>query len=146
MNTIGKSLVSLLAGILAFLVVGVGVTEALASYVWPSAMLGLLAGLVAGAVAIPFMYLGLTYRNERREAGQPSVKTRRRLRTLLGATAGFVLGGGLAMAAVSTQAVGLATTVLLVGFPAGLLAAVVGGYLAFRRSPVDRQPPGSATQ
>jgi len=146
MNTIGKSLVSLLAGALAFLVVGVGVTEALASYVWPSAILGLPAGLVAGAVAIPFTYLGLTYWSERRETGRASIQTRRRLRTLVGATGGFVLGGGLAMVVVSTQAVGLVTAMFLVGFPAGLLAAVVGGYLAFRRSPVDRQPPGSATR
>ncbi|WP_135303720.1 hypothetical protein [Haloarcula amylovorans] len=143
MNTLRKSVVSLLAGILAFAIVGVGVTEALAPHVWPSAMLGLPAGFVAGMVALPLTYLGLTYRTERRATGHASVRTRRRLRTFAGATVGFVVGGGLAMGVVWTQAIGLATAIVFVGFPVGLLSAVVAGYLAFRRSSVDRQPPGS---
>ncbi|MEF8851665.1 MAG: hypothetical protein V5A28_04475 [Haloarculaceae archaeon] len=146
MNTLVKSLASLLAGILAFVVVGVTVTELLAPHVWPSAMLGLPAGLVAGTVALPLTYLGLTYWSERRETGRASTRTRRRLVTLTGATVGFLVVGGLAMVVVWTAAVGLATAMLLVGFPAGLLGAVAGGYLAFRRSPVDRQPPDSAAQ
>jgi hypothetical protein len=146
MNTLFKSLVSLLAGVLAFAVVGVGVTAALDPYVWPSALLGLPAGLVAGTVALPLTYLGLTYWSEQRETGQASAKTRRRLRTLVGATVGFLVVGGLAMAVVWTMAVGLATAMVFVGVPAGLLGAAVAGYLAFRRSPVDRGPPGSAAQ
>jgi len=144
MNTLVKSLASLLAGVLAFAVVGVAVTELLAPYVWPSAMLGLPAGLVAGTVAVPLTYLGLTVLNERRETGRATARTRRRLRTLAGATAGFLVVGGLAMGVLWTQAVGLAAAMLFVGFPAGLLGAAVAGYLAFRRSPVDHRPPESA--
>ena len=143
MHTLAKSLVSFVAGTLAFAVVGVGVTEALAPYVWPSAMLGLPAGIFAGAVAFPFTYLGLTYWEQRRETGRASAVTRRRLRTLGGATAGFVIGWVSSTAALSTQGVGLATGVILVGLPVGVLAAVAVGSLAFRRSPVDRRPPGS---
>jgi hypothetical protein len=141
MNTLVRSLASLLAGVLAFAVVGVGVTALLDPYVWPSALLGLPAGLVAGTVALPLTYLGLTARGERRETGRVSARTGRRLRTLAGATVGFLVVGGLAMAVVWTMAVSLATAMVFVGFPAGLLGAVVAGYLAFRRSPVDRQPP-----
>lgn len=143
MNKILKSVASLLAGVLAFVVVGVGVTEALDPYIWPSAMLGLPAGIIAGMVALPLTYLGLTYWGEERETGQASAKTRRRLWTLVGATAGFIIGGGLAMAVISMQAVGLASAILFAGFPVGLLSAIVVGYLAFRRSAVERRPPGS---
>jgi len=48
-----KCLGSLLVGVLGFLAVGIGVTEALDPYVWPSAMLGLPAGIVAGAALLP---------------------------------------------------------------------------------------------
>ncbi|MBX0296719.1 hypothetical protein [Haloarcula nitratireducens] len=146
MNTLRKSVVSLFAGVLAFAIVGVGVTEALAPHIWPSAMLGLPAGLVAGLVALPLTYLGLTYRTERRATGRASARTRRRLRTVAGATVGFVVGGGLAMAVVWTQAIGLATAIVFVGFPVAFLSAIVAGYIAFRRSPVDRQPPSSPMQ
>jgi hypothetical protein len=146
MNKLVKSITSLLVGMLAFAVVGIGVTEALAPYVWPSAMLGLPAGLIAGAVALPLTYLGLTYWSERRETGEASAKTRRRLRTLAGATVGFVGGGGLAVAVVSTQAVPLASAMLFAGFPVGVLSAMVVGYLAYRRGPVEKQPPNSTPQ
>mgnify|MGYP000135606211 CR=1 FL=1 len=141
MNTFVKSLASLLAAVLVFAAVGIGVTALLDPYLWPSAMLGLPAGLLAGTVALPLTYLGLTYRDEQRETGRASARTRRRLRTLAGATAGFLVVGGLALAVVWTQAVAFAGAMLFVGVPAGLVGAVVGGYLAFRRSPVDRQPP-----
>ncbi|MBV0925190.1 hypothetical protein KTS45_13375 [Halomicroarcula limicola] len=109
-------------------------------------MLGLPAGLVAGIVALPLTYLWLTARTERRAAGRASARTRRRLRTLVGATVGFAVGGGLAMAVIWTQAVGLAAAIVFAGFPVALISAAVAGYLAFRWSPVDRQPPGSAVQ
>lgn len=143
MNTLAKSIVSLVAGVIAFAVVCIGVTEALAPYVWPSVMLGLPAGLVAGTVTVPLTFLGLRYREERRETGAVSAETRRRLRTLGGATAGFVLGWVLSTAAFSTQGVGLATTMILVGLPVSAFAAVTVGYIAVRRSPDDRRPPGS---
>lgn len=144
MNKAVKAIAGVLVGMLAFAVVGVAVTEALDPYVWPSAMLGLPAGLVAGAVALPLTYLGLTYWSERKETGQASAQTRRRLRTLAGATVGFVGGGGLAVAVIWTQAVGLATAMLFAGFPVGVLSGAVVGYLAYRQGPVEREPPGSA--
>jgi len=143
MNKLVKSIASLLVGILAFVVVGVAVTEALSPYVWPSLMLGVPAGLVAGAVALPLTYLGLTYWGERRETGQASEKTRRRLRSLAGATVGFAGGGGLAVAVVWTQAVGLASAMLFAGVPVGVLSAVVVGYLAYRSGPGDQPQQGS---
>lgn len=144
MNKILKSVASLVAGVFAFVVVGVGVTAALDPYVWPSAILGLPAGIAAGLVVFPFTFLGLTYWSEQREEGQASPTTRRRLWTLAWATAGFVVGAGLGMAVISTQAVGLSAALLFAGFPFGVLTAVIVGYLAFRRKTVDRRPPGSA--
>lgn len=57
MDTIATSLSSLLVGVLSFVVVGVGVTEALAPYIWPSALIGVPVGLLAGAISIPITYL-----------------------------------------------------------------------------------------
>jgi putative flippase GtrA len=146
MNTILRYVVSILAGILAFAVVGIGVTEALAPSIWLSALIGIPAGVLAGLCAIPLTYLGLSYWSERRKTGEVSATTRRRFWTLLGAIGGFVLGGGLAMAILSTQGSGLASAIILAGFPVGLLSAVLVGYLTFRRSSVDRRPPGSTAQ
>jgi putative flippase GtrA len=143
MTKLATSIVSLLVGVLAFAVVGVGVTEALASRIWLSAMIGLPAGIIAGAIATPLTYLGVRYWRERQEMGRASATTRRRLRTLIGATVGFLVGGGLAMAIVSTQAVPLASSMLFAGFPVGLLSALVVGYLTFRRGPSDGGPSGS---
>lgn len=146
MNKILNIAASLVVGVLVSVAVGVGVTEMLDPYVWPSLMLGLPAGLVAGAVALPLTYIGLTARSERRETGSVSTRTRRQLRTLISATAGFVVGGGLAMAVLWTQAVGLATAMLFGAAPVGLVTAAVAGYLAFRSKPGDRRPPSSTTQ
>lgn len=133
--------VSLVVGGLVFVVAGIGVTEALGPYVWPAAMIGLPVGIVAAAVAVPLTYLGLSYRAERRATGRASAKTRRRLRTLAGATVGFVCGGGLAMAILWTQAVGLAAALAFGGLPVGLLSALVTGYLAFRWDSADKTAP-----
>ena len=146
MNTITKSLASLLVGVLSFVVVGVGVTEALAPYIWPSALIGVPAGLLAGTVSIPITYLGVTYWSERRETGQASATTRRRLRTVVGASLGFIGGSVLGVVILSTQAIGIATAIIFAGLPIGLLAAVVVGYLTFRRGPSNRRPPNSTPQ
>lgn len=146
MNTIAKSLASLLVGVLSFVVVGVGVTEALAPYIWPSALIGVPAGLLAGTISIPITYLGVTYWSERRKTGQASATTRRRLRTVVGASLGFIGGGGFAVALLSTQAVGIAAAMIFAGLPVGLLAAVVAGYLTFRRGPFNGRPPRSTLQ
>jgi len=74
-----KRLGSLLVGVLSFLAVGISVTEALEPYVWPSAMLGLPAGLIAGTALLPLTYLGLTYWEERTATGTASPETSRRL-------------------------------------------------------------------
>jgi hypothetical protein len=42
--------VALSAGVVAFLVVAVAVTEILSSRIWPSAVVGLPAGILAGVV------------------------------------------------------------------------------------------------
>ncbi|APW99605.1 hypothetical protein CHINAEXTREME_18325 [Halobiforma lacisalsi AJ5] len=143
MNTVLKLVGSLFVGVLAFLVVGIGVTEALDPYVWPSLMLGLPAGLVAGIALIPLTYLGFTYREEVAATGQASERTARRLRATVAGIAGFVVGGGLATAALSTGAVGLATAMLFGGLPVGLVVAAVAAFLASRRGRSDRTAPGS---
>ena len=69
MRTILKATVSLLVGFLAFVGIGVSVTEILAPHIWPSAMIGLPTGIFAGIVAVPLTYLAVTYWSERQETG-----------------------------------------------------------------------------
>jgi hypothetical protein len=56
------TLLSLLAGAVALLVVGVAVTELLASRVWPSLLVGIPAGLVAGTVTTAVVWRWLRRR------------------------------------------------------------------------------------
>ncbi|WP_265109907.1 hypothetical protein [Halosolutus halophilus] len=143
MNTAIKIAGSLFVGVLGFLGVGIGVTEALAPHVWPSAMLGLPAGLTIGLALVPLTYLGITYREERAATGHPSVRTARRFWATVAAIGGFVGGGGLAMAVLWTQAVGLATAMLFGGLPVGVVTAVLAAYLVFRRDGTGRASPDS---
>ncbi|MFC4541375.1 hypothetical protein ACFO5R_05485 [Halosolutus amylolyticus] len=143
MNTVLKIAGSLLVGVLGFLAVGIGVTEALAPYVWPSAMLGLPAGLVVGIALAPLTYLGVTYWEERAAAGQVTERTARRFWTTVAAIGGFVGGGGLAMAVLWTQAVGLATAMIFGGLPVGIVTAVLAAYLVSRRDWTGRASPSS---
>lgn len=129
-----KYLGSLLVGVLGFLAVGIGVTEALDPYVWPSAMLGLPAGIVAGAAVLPLTYLGLTYWEERTATGTASPETSRRLWATVAAILGFLGGGGLAMIVLSTQAMGLVTAILFGGVPVGIVSAVLAAYFVFHRN------------
>ncbi|MFT4920968.1 MAG: hypothetical protein ACI8XM_000160 [Haloarculaceae archaeon] len=69
MHRVIKLAGSLLAGVLAFLVVGIGVTAALAPYVWPSLLLGLPAGIAAGIAVAPLAYLLVTYWEGRPPSG-----------------------------------------------------------------------------
>lgn len=133
MNTILKAVASVFVGALALVLVGGGVTAVLDPYVWPALMLGLPAGLVAGLFAVPLTYLGLTYWAERAESGRASARTSRRFWALVGGVAGFVVGGGLAMAVLATQAVGVASAMLFGGFPVGFVAAALAAFLVFRR-------------
>lgn len=143
MNKYVKGLASLVVGVLGFLVVGIGVTELLDPYVWPSLMLGLPVGLVVGIALIPLTYLSLTYREERRATGTASENTVRRFWTTTAALFGFVTGGGLAVVVLSTQAMGLASAILLAGFPVGIVSGVLAAYLVFRRDWERRSPPAS---
>ena len=143
MNRYSKAVTSLLIGVCGFLVVGVAVTELLAPYVWPSLMLGVPVGLIAGVVLVPLTYLGVTYFEERRATGTASERTVRRFWATAAALVGFVAGGGLAVAAFTTQAVGLASAMLFAGLPVGVVTGVLAAYLVLRRHKRRRYPPAS---
>lgn len=132
MNRLPRALLSVAVGILVFLGVTVAVTEGLAPFVWPSLMLGVPAGVVAGVAAVPLVFLGIAYRSERRNTGRASERTRRHLSITAAAIGGFVVGSGLTLAVMMTQAIGLATAILAALF-AGLLAAVLAGIAVARR-------------
>lgn len=140
MDTFARALVSLVAGVVAAVAVGVGVTALLAPYVWPSALVGLPVGLVAGVATVALAWLGVAYRAERAETGHASATTVRRLWTTLAAVVGFVLGGALAVAVLATQAVGLATALLTGGLPVGLVSAAVAAVLVSRRIRTRERP------
>lgn len=143
MNKRTKAIASLFVGVLGFFVVGIGVTELLDPHVWPSLMLGLAAGLIVGVALIPLTYLGVTYWEERRATGTGSQDTVRRFRTTAAAFVGFVAGGGIAVAVLSTQATGLASAILLAGLPAGAVSGTLAAYLVFRRDS-GRRPPSTS--
>ena len=134
MGKLFKRLGSLLVGVLGFLAVGIGVTVALDPYIWPSAMLGLPAGIIAGAALLPLTYIGLTYWEERTTTGTASPETSRRLWATVAALLGFLGGGGLAMIVLSTQAIGLAAAMLFGGVPFGIVSAVLAAYFVFHRN------------
>ncbi|HKJ58498.1 MAG TPA: hypothetical protein VKA37_04660 [Halobacteriales archaeon] len=146
MTKLTRAIGSLVVGGIAFVVVGVGVTEGLAPYIWPSAMLGLPAGLVAGVATVAMAYLGLTYRAERAEAGRASTRTVARFWATAAAILAFVLAGGAAMLVLAAGAVGLATAMLLGGLPIGIVAALVAGYVVDRRVRVRHPPRGPTPQ
>lgn len=136
-----RFLVSLFGGLVAALAVGVGVTAALDPYLWPSALVGLPAGVVAGVTALPLTYFGLAYLAERRR-GRVSTSTAARLWATVAAVGAFVGAGGLAVALLWTLAVGLATALLLGGV-VGVVAAAVAALAVSRR--VRRRPPSPGT-
>jgi hypothetical protein len=143
MNRYSKTAASLLVGVCGFLGVGVAVTELLAPYVWPSVMLGMPVGLVIGIALVPLTYLGVTSWEERRATGAASETTVRRFWTTTAALVGFVVGGGVAVVALATQAVGLASAILLAGLPVGVISGGLAAYLVFRRTQRRRFPPAS---
>jgi tetrahydromethanopterin S-methyltransferase subunit C len=59
--------VSLLGGIVTFVAVALGVTAALDPYIWPSALVGLPVGAVAGVSVAVLANHVLTTRREQRE-------------------------------------------------------------------------------
>lgn len=132
MHTLANAGASLLAGAVAALLVGVGVTEALAPHVWPSLLLGLPAGLAAGVGTVPLAYLGLTAWTERRDTGSVSARTGRRLRTTLVALAAGVVTTAFVVIAAAAGPVGLATATL-VALVAGVVAATLAALLISRR-------------
>lgn len=143
MNTYLKAAASLLAGLVVALAVGIGVTAALAPYIWLSPMLGIPAGLVAGVATVALAYLGLTYREERAAHGQASSLTVVRLWATVAAVVAFVLVGGAATWLLTLGTMGLASAMLTVGGPVGTGAALVAAYLTARR--VARRADGGAS-
>jgi hypothetical protein len=143
MQKIAHGGLSVIAGVFAFVGVGVGVTELLAPHIWPSALLGLPAGLLAGAVTIPLAYLSIAYLGERRARGHASKRTRRRLRLLGGALSAFLLGGGLALLLLLAANIGIATGMVFSGGVGVVVAAAVVGFLASRQPPGPRQEPNA---
>jgi len=129
-----KRLGSLLVSVFGFLAVGIGVTVALEPYIWPSAMLGLPAGVIAGAALFPLTYLGLTYWEERTATGTASPETSRRFWTTVAAILGFLGGGGLAMIVLSMQAIGLAAAMLFGGVLVGIGSGVLAAYVVSHRN------------
>lgn len=117
-----KSLsLALIAGVAAFLVVGIAVTALLESYIAFSVFLGIPAGLVAGAIAAGGVYLGL---------GDDVPAERRRVALAFG-----LFGAGLLVTLVVLAAAGQGVTLSIVaGIVVGLVAAVVG-YLRGAKIP-----------
>jgi hypothetical protein len=64
---LGRVFVSLLGGVVTFLAVALGVTAVLDPYIWPSALVGLPVGAVAGVSVAVLTNHVLTTRRERRE-------------------------------------------------------------------------------
>lgn len=126
MNRTIRLLGSLAVGIVALVAVGVGVTALLDPYVWPSAMLGIPAGVVAGVSAVVLLYAGLTVRDERERTGSLSPRTRTLALASVGGVAG--LAGAVAVSAVALVGLGmgLASAMLFVGVPAALVLAAAG--------------------
>lgn len=140
MNRLSQALLSVAVGVVVFLGVTIAVTEGLASIVWPSLMLGVPVGGVAGVAAIPLVFFGIAYRSERRNTGRASERTRRHLSITVAAIGGFVIGSGLTLAVAMTQAIGLATAILVAALPAGVLTAVVAGIVVARRHRRSARP------
>lgn len=67
------ALVSLVAGLMTFVVIGLGVTEVLDPYIWPSALVGLPVGAIVGvAVAVPGYHVLTTRGGRRRDDDESS--------------------------------------------------------------------------
>ena len=143
MDTYWKELTSLSVGLLGFIVVGVSVTELLTPHIWPSAMIGLPVGLVVGAALVSLTYPSLSYWEETRATGRAARNTVRRFWTTAAALVGFVTGGGIAVAVLSTQAVGLASAILFAGVPVGVALGALAAYVVFRRDWDGGSPPAS---
>lgn len=133
MNRLPQALLSVAVGVFVFLGVTIAVTEGLAPFVWPSLMLGVPAGVVAGVAAVPLVFFGIAYQSERQNTGRASERTRRHLSITAAAIGGFVVGSGLALAVAMTQAIGLATAILVAALPAGVLTAVGAAIVVARR-------------
>jgi hypothetical protein len=59
-------LLSLVAGLVTFFAVGIGLTEVLDPYIWPSALVGLPVGAILGVVVAVLGYHALTTRGRHR--------------------------------------------------------------------------------
>lgn len=146
MNTLRRLLVSIVGGVVALFAGGLAVTALLEPYVWPSLMLGVPAGLVAGGSTAVLLYAWLTYRSERRVNGTVSPRTRSLLAGSVGGVVGFVVAGTLAAAVVASMAFGLASAMLFVGLPVGVVGAAVGAAVAVLYGRRRGRTPGPTAQ
>lgn len=142
---------SLLAGALAFLVVFVGLTAALDPYVWPSALVSLPIAVVLGGLTAVLTSATLAYRAARAADGagthRPDAdRARTRMFAVLAAVVAFLVAGVIAAALAGTVLTfSYLAAVLFVGFPVGLLAAVLAGVATvFRRSRGAGETPPAA--
>lgn len=128
---------SLLVGAVAFLGVFVGLTAALDPYVWPSALVGLPVAVVCGGAAAVLTSAGLAYRAARAADGSGGPDADRARTRLLGVLVGlgaFLVAGVFAAALAGTVLMfSYLAAVLFVGFPVGLLVAVVAGSTVVSR-------------
>lgn len=140
--TLRTALVSLLAGVVAFSLGTVVVTEALDPYVWPSLLVGLPVGVGLGLSTVLVAYVSIGYLQERRDTGSVSAQTRRRLWTIIAAVVAAIVVGGATAGLLATQAVGVATA-LFAGIPVGTVAAVLAAAVVWY---VGREESGGETE
>jgi hypothetical protein len=131
MNTLSRALVSLLVGVVAFLLVGTSVTVWMVRWIELSLMLGIPMGLGAGLTALAVTYTALEYRAER-VVGSVTPAATRRLWTATAAAVAYVVVAVAGFALFFFGDGDDGVWVLLFGLPLAVLAGAVAGYVAAR--------------
>ncbi|WP_435360557.1 hypothetical protein [Haloarchaeobius sp. DFWS5] len=134
MNTVSRTLVSVVVSVVVFLAVGVGVTAGVEPWVEFSVFVGVPVGVAAGVAALFAVWVELWRRAVQSAGTDAAVVARWRgssLAALVGVAVATALGVFAFFVVDSTLGIGL----LVFGVPVTLLLAAVGGYvLAGRRS------------
>jgi hypothetical protein len=140
MNVVSRTLVSLLVGVVAVLLVGASVTVWLVRWIELSLMLGIPMGLGAGLTALAATYTALEYRAER-ATGSVAPAVTRRLWTATAAAVAYVLAAGVGFTLFFFGNGDDGVWVLLFGLPLAVLAGAVVGYVAARatQTPTSRR-------
>ncbi|WP_439026412.1 hypothetical protein [Haloarchaeobius sp. DT45] len=131
MNTFVRVLVALVAGILGFAVVTVAVTVGFAPEIEFSLLIGLPMGVYAGLTTVFATYAGLWYRDQV-AAGPATERATRVLWSAAAAVAAFVVTTVLGVLLYLVFDVSIGIGVLVLGVPAVVFVAAVGGYIAAR--------------